>query len=199
MDRDTILRSIEPKSDQLNADDLIAGPIDVVVEDVRKGNVEQPIVVLLEGGHRPWKPCKSMRRLLVKLWGDVPANWIGQRLRLFCDPSVSWAGMQVGGIRVSHASGIQSRTSVMLTTTRGKRSEYIVDPMPAEKSKPAKSAKYIEGRVQGCIEALNKAGSVDELSKLMPHVDALLADCNDEQRVRIEVAMSEARTVLEGE
>lgn len=199
MDRDTILRSIEPKSDQLNADDLIAGPIDVTIVEVCKGNAEQPIVVKIEG-QRPWKPCKSMRRLLVKLFGDTPAEWIGKRLRLFADPDVQWAGVKVGGIRVSHASGIDRRTAIMLTTTRGKRTEYIVDPLPSEQAKPkqAKPQKSVQERVDACVDALGKVNTIDGMQKLMPHVDALLAECDNVQAAKIKLAIDEARLVLEG-
>lgn len=198
MDRDTILRSIEPKSDQLNADDLIAGPIDVTIVEVCKGNAEQPIVVKIEG-QRPWKPCKSMRRLLVKLFSDTPSKWIGQRLRLFCDPDVAWAGVKVGGIRVSHATGITSRTAVMLTSSRGKRTEYIIEPMPEDKpTTRAHQATPVQTRVDKCVEALGKVNTYEALQKLMPHVDALLAECDSVQAGTIRLAMDEARMVLEG-
>ena len=126
--------SIVPKSDQLNADDLITGPITVTITAVRRGDKDQPIIIDLDG-LRPYKPCKSMRRVLIAAWGDDPKRWVGQMMTLFCDPDVLWAGVKVGGIRISHLSGMESPRTFMLTKSRGKRSEVtvglIVRPKPA--------------------------------------------------------------------
>ncbi len=41
---------IQPKSDQINADDLIAGPITVKITDVKiQGGTEQPVSIHIEG------------------------------------------------------------------------------------------------------------------------------------------------------
>lgn len=125
-----IIDTIKPKSDQLNADDLMAGPITVTIQNVTASESEQPISVEIDGGHKPYKPCKSMRRVLVRLFGDKASGWIGKRIRLYCDADVSFGGVKVGGIRISHASGINEPASMMLTTTRSKRREYVVNPLP---------------------------------------------------------------------
>ena len=126
--REEVLKSIEPKSDQLNADDLLTGPLTVTIEKVRKGDKDQPIVVDLEG-HRPYKPCKSMRRVLIAVLSDEPKNWIGQRMTLYCDPDVTWAGVKVGGIRISHLSGLTEPKTFFLTQTRGKKAEVTIRPV----------------------------------------------------------------------
>jgi len=123
-----IRQSIVPKSDQLNADDLTAGPLTVTITKVRGGNREQPIIVEIEG-HRPYKPCKTMRRLMVAVFGDDGKTWEGQRLRLYCDPEVMYAGVKVGGIRISHMSGIKEPKTFLLTTGRGKRKELTIFPI----------------------------------------------------------------------
>ncbi len=120
--------SIVPKSDQLNADDLLTGPLTVTITKVRRGNREQPIIVELEG-HRPYKPCKTMRRILIAQFTDDPKNWIGQQMTLFCDPNVAWAGVKVGGIRISHLSGLENPRTFLLTIGRGKRSEVTIQPI----------------------------------------------------------------------
>lgn len=120
--RDTIV----PKSDQLNSDTLLAGPITVAITDVRRGTAEQPIDIHITGGHQPWKPCKSMRRALISAWGDNGKSWIGKSMTLYCDPSVKFGGVAVGGIRVSHMSDIQSDLSLSLTSTRGKRTPHLI-------------------------------------------------------------------------
>lgn len=119
--RDTIV----PKSDQLNADDLIAGPMTVKITGVKRGDSEQPVIVALDG-QRPYKPCKSMRRVLISAWGDDGSKWVGRSLTLYNDPDVKFGGVKVGGIRISHMSDIPSDLVMSLTATRGKRSEYKV-------------------------------------------------------------------------
>jgi hypothetical protein len=135
-----IAKSIVPKSDQLNAEDLISGPITVTVTDVKQGSAEQPIAIIIDGGRQPYKPCKTMRKMLVYCWTDQAANWIGKRMTLYADPGVKWAGVAVGGIRISHISGIEKETTLMLSETKGKRKAYTVGPIseqqPASKAKP---------------------------------------------------------------
>ena len=50
-------------------------------------------------------------------------------MTLYCDPEVKFGGVKVGGIRISHMSHINGRQSLMLTTTRARRSEYFVEPL----------------------------------------------------------------------
>lgn len=124
--------TIVPKSDQLNADDLLCGPITVTVTGVRRGDKEQPVVIAIDGGYQPYKPCKSMRRVLIAAWGDRPEPWIGRRMTLFCDPEVKFGGVKVGGIRISHLSHIDGPREFMLTTTRSKRTAYVVASLGTE-------------------------------------------------------------------
>lgn len=123
---ESILDTIAPKSDQLNADDLIAGPITVKVLGVRRATPEQPVAISIEG-RKPYMPCKSMRRVLVAAWGDNPRAWIGRQLTLYCDPTVAFGGVKVGGIRIAAMSHLSAESvSFMLTTTRSKRSAFVV-------------------------------------------------------------------------
>jgi hypothetical protein len=124
-----IAKSIVPKSDQLNAEDLLSGPITITVTDVKQGTAEQPIAILIDGGRQPYKPCKTMRKVLVYCWSDQAANWIGKRMTLYADPDVMWAGVKVGGIRISHLSGIESQVMLMLSETKGKRKPITVKPL----------------------------------------------------------------------
>lgn len=157
--------TIKPKSDQLNADDLIAGPITVTVQSVNVyESPDQPVSVVVGNGYQPYKPCKSMRRLMIAVWGKHDSDWIGQSMTLFNDPSVTWAGAAVGGIRISHMTGLTKPFSVALTATRGKRKPYTVEPLqlPAypvesfEQNKTQWSQLISEGKytpqqiIQGC-------------------------------------------------
>ena len=131
--REDVRKSIIPKSDQLNADNLLTGPMTVTITGVRRGDKEQPIFVDIEG-QQPYKPCKSMRRVLIAAFSDDPKRWIGQRMTLYCDPDVMWAGVRVGGIRISHLSGIDGPKTFLLTQTRGKKAEVVIQPLPPELS-----------------------------------------------------------------
>ena len=58
-------QATQARSDQLNSDDLIAGPRTFTVGPVRSGNAEQPVVIeLLENPGRPFKPSKTALRVL---------------------------------------------------------------------------------------------------------------------------------------
>lgn len=125
---------IAPRSDQLNADDLLSGPrtIKITKVDVNPG-VEQPCTVHYEGENgRPFKPCKSMARVMVLVWGADSKQYAGKSMTLYHDPEVKWGGMKVGGIRISHMSDMKSNAPLMLTVTRGKKAPYSVKPLAAD-------------------------------------------------------------------
>jgi hypothetical protein len=127
-----ITATLAPKSDQLNSDDLIAGPRTITVTKVSAGSVEQPVAIAFEGdNNKPWYPCKSMRRVLVAAWGADAEQYIGRRVTLFRDPAVTYGAIQVGGIRVSHLSHLDGPLSIALTVTRQKRTPYRVQPLAA--------------------------------------------------------------------
>jgi len=126
-----INETIAPNSDQLNAEDMLAGPITITIIGVEKGTPDQPVNILLaEFPDRAYRPCKSMRRVLVAAWGADASAYIGRRMTLFCDPTVKWGGAAVGGVRISHLSDIKQKLTLSLTTARGKRSPFIVEPLP---------------------------------------------------------------------
>lgn len=127
--------SIIPKSDQMNADDLIAGPITIRISKVSAdtGSAEQPILVHYEGDNgKPYKPCKSMRRVMVAIWGADGAQFTGRAMTLYRDPSVKWGGLEVGGIRISHMSDMDAPVTMALTATKQSRKPYTVKPLVAD-------------------------------------------------------------------
>jgi hypothetical protein len=129
---------IAPRSDQLNADDLISGPrsYKIASVEVRPGT-EQPVSIFMEGEDRPWKSCKSMSRVLVAAWGADAKAYVGRSVTLYRDPTVKWGGMQVGGIRISHMSHIDKTLTLALTETKGKRAPFVVKPMTGDSVAPA--------------------------------------------------------------
>lgn len=139
-------KTIEPSGQQLNADDLIAGPRTITVTGASEGgSKDQPILIHYEGENgRPYKPCKSMRRLLVKMWGKDGDAYAGRALTLFCDPTVTFGPDAVGGIRISHMSHIERDETMMLTASRGKKKPYQVRKLMAKKAAANKTAGDIE-------------------------------------------------------
>lgn len=129
--------TIAPKSDQLNSEDLLAGPRTFTIERANVTSGEQPVNLhLAELPGRPYRPSKTMRRVLVHAWGKKSAEYVGRRLTLYRDPDVKFGGEAVGGIKISHLSDIPERMSVALTVTRGKRAPHTVDPLPDAPSEP---------------------------------------------------------------
>lgn len=131
--------TIIPKSDQLNSDDLIAGPIKITITGVAiRGGQEQPISVSYEGDNgKPYKPCKSMCRVMVTAWGADSKKYIGRSMTLYRDEKVKWAGMEVGGIRISHMSDIDSSITMALTVTRANKKPFTVKPIVSGAPKAA--------------------------------------------------------------
>ena len=125
-----ITKSIEPKSDQQNFDDYLVSSRTVTVKEVKKGSTEQPVEVhLVEFPGRPFKPSKSMRRVLATCWGSEANVWAGRRMTLYGDPTVKFGGQEVGGIRIGALSNIGEAKSIPLTVTRGKRATFTVQPL----------------------------------------------------------------------
>ena len=127
--------TIVPKSDQLNADDLIAGNITITVTDIKASDSpDQPVIIHYENDNgRPYKPCKSMRRVLIQAWGANGKQWIGKSMTLYRDPDVKFGGQAVGGIRISHLSDIDRDMNFMLTVTRARRAAYSVKKLVVDK------------------------------------------------------------------
>lgn len=126
-------QAIIARSDQLNADDLISGPRTFTIKEVRRGDAEQPVAIVLAEfpDKRPFKPSKTVLRLLAYAWGEETDDWPeNPRLTLYRDEKVKWAGQEIGGIRVSHMSHIDKPLKVALAESKGKKSLHVVDPLP---------------------------------------------------------------------
>lgn len=122
--------TIVPKSDQLNADQLLGGPLTITVTSVGVVSGDQPIAIHYEGDNgRPYKPCLTMRKLLVYAWGKDGNAWAGRAMTLYNDPDIKFGGELVGGIRISHLSDIAADIKVSLTTTRGKKAMTAINRM----------------------------------------------------------------------
>lgn len=122
--------TLDPKSEQLDAVELIGGPRIFTIEGVSRGSDEQPVNIALKDFPRLWRPGKSMRRVLVACWGPDASQYVGRRVELFCDPDVKFGGVATGGTRISRLSNIPKRKTVPLLIARGKSAVFTVDPLP---------------------------------------------------------------------
>ena len=144
-------KTIAPKSDQLNADDLIGNTRTITVSRVSlTENADQPIAINFDGDNgKPFKPCKSMRRVLVNVWGADGTIYVGRSMTLYRDDKVSFGGAEVGGIRISHVSHIDKPKTMALTASRASRKPFTVKPLEqAKDDKAAAVAKDIVDRVK---------------------------------------------------
>lgn len=127
-DDNDLSSTIVAKSDQLNADDLIE-PITITITRVDKVSSKDQPVNIHSQGRQPFKPCLTMRRMLIAAWGKYKDDWVGQSMTVYCDPEVLWAGKAHGGIRISHVTGIDKPISKMLAVTRGRKAIFTLLPL----------------------------------------------------------------------
>lgn len=182
-----IADTVAPKSDQLDYDDFLIGPRTFTVTEVRRGpSADQPVEVALKEFDRPWRPAKSMRRVLIAAWGPDASEYIGRRVTLFGDSTVKFGGIEVGGIRVSHLSHIDKTLTIALTATRGKRKPTIVRPLDTEEQQVAVS--LTDDVATEWVDAINATSSLTELHELWR--DAGVQGATKDQRV---IAAKDAR------
>lgn len=123
--------STAPRSDQINADDLIPGPRTYTIEKVTEGKATQPFDFhLIESPGRVYRPNKSMRRVMIDAWGPETSVYSGRRLTLYRDPDVAFGNDVQGGIKISHLSHIDKPRKLQLTVKRSVRKPHTVEPLP---------------------------------------------------------------------
>lgn len=121
---------IKAKSTQLNAEDLISGSITVKITGVSEQAGDQPIAINYDGDNgRPYLPCKTMRKVLAALWGADGSAYVGRSMTLYREPKVTWAGQEVGGIRISHLSHITGEITLSLAASNKKKSLITILPL----------------------------------------------------------------------
>lgn len=153
--------TIIAKSDQLNADDLVTGPVTVRITNVTKAESGEQQVSVFITGHKPFKPCKTVLRILCGAWGKDGLKWIGRSLTLIRDPGVTWAGQKVGGIRIQAMSHITQPYEVALAESRKSKKQYVIAVLKNEDAAKleASSTTLVEWS-----EKLNAATDIDALN-----------------------------------
>jgi len=178
---------IAARSDQLNADDLLDAPRTITITKVTASpdSAEQPVAIHYEGGEsRPFKPCKTMRRIMVAVWGKDASKYAGRSMTLYRDPDIQFGGMKVGGIRISHMSHISEPKTVALLVTRGRKAPYTVQLLQDVPTSQGDFSAELEQ-----LKALARPGNMDALGAkwqdigpaarkaLASHLPALKAAC----------------------
>lgn len=168
-----IRKSIEAKSDRLNADDLLGGSITIQIEDVCAGSADNPVAVFYVGCKgKPWYPCKTMRRAMVAAWSDDGKSWVGKSCTLYRDADVIYGGVKVGGIRVSHFSDIDADMVLSLSEKRGKKAQYRFKRLnpaqsQAENAAPSQDAQSSPNtEADKAIAAMDAAETIDRLAAI---------------------------------
>lgn len=200
---------IVPKSDQINADDLLGGPITITISRVTiRPGTEQPVSIHFEGDNgKPYKPCKSMARVMVHCWGPDASAYTGRSMTLYCDPKVQWGGMAVGGIRISHMSHIPGGVTMALTATKGSRKPFTVKPLEAAaatkdaaKDKTAEAVKTLKEKlaatdsIAAMNAILNEQRMVEwrqKLAKQRPELEDLIRSAVTQNMERFKLADEE--------
>ena len=176
-----ITDTIEPRSDQQNYEDYLTGPRTVTIARVTRGSAEQPVVIHLEEfPQRPYKPSKSMRRVLVSCWGPDAASYVGRRMELYGDPKVMYGGEEVGGIKIRALSHLEGPKKMPLTVRRGKRASHIVQPLqlPAEPPVGVSDSEIESADVDGLRAVWSQASPVQQ-SRIRERVTELQAEDGD--------------------
>jgi len=170
--------SIISDSTQVNAVDL-PEPTTVTITEVSRGNSEQPVNLhLAEFSGKAFRPCKTVRRVLVQAWGKDASLYVGRRMTIYNDTRVKWGGQQVGGIRVSALSHIEKPVEVVLPESRGKMSRITVDPL----TEPARTLEPTTADVAACtdvdeLRAMWKASPRDSEQRAL--IEARIAKLNE--------------------
>lgn len=160
---------VEAKSDQLNADDLIGAPRTITVRKVTGSDGDQPVSIFYNGdNNKPFKPCKTMRRVLLAVWGRNAADYVGRSMTIYRDDKVTFGGLDVGGIRISHMSHIDKEIMVVVMKTKGKKAGIKVQPLATDDPAAKWTADYI-----GKIASVTSLDELKALETLPDNVAAI--------------------------
>lgn len=124
--------TIEADSTQVNAVDLTGSSRIVTITGISGGpDKKQPVnIELAEFPGRAYRPCKTMRRILVHAWGPDTRTYIGRRMEIYNEESVKYGGKAVGGVRIRALSDIPARFDKTLQESQKTYVTYSIDPLP---------------------------------------------------------------------
>ena len=203
--------ALAPRSDQLNADDLISGPRTLKIIGAHfvegdRGNKQ--VIVHYEGENgRPFKPCKTMGRAMVMVWGivdseepeKISAQFVGKAITVYRDPEVDFGSEKgIGGIRISHMSHITGPKSVKLTASKGKKKAHVFQPLVAEVTpmhQTDKAADWARDHIASLSDA-SVLGDLDGMIASAARFTAKLKNERPELFAQVEAAYAARRLEL---
>lgn len=166
------------KTDQINADDLVSGPLTITVAGVaiHPGEKQKCSIRTVETPGRVYRPCLTMTRVLIAAWGIDGSVWIGRRIRIYRDESVYFAD-QPGGIRMSHLSDHPAKAVYWFQESRGKRRSWTIYRLDDDQPTPEQVDAYLVAQGRPPYSGLDDTGKAK--------VDAWLAGLSPQKRAEI--------------
>lgn len=149
---------IAPNSDHLTAESFLGGPRILTISEAgptgQTGKGSRPVRIRFVGEDLPFLPSLTCRRLLSRIWGKDDAKsahrtYPGRLLRLYREPSVSYGGEAVGGIRIDGASHISGVMVVSLPESQHKRRKWRVEPLEQPQARQSQGPTFTQA-----VEAL---------------------------------------------
>ncbi len=173
-----VLGTITAKSDQLNAVDLVGGPITVEIQSVKEtGDKQQPVAIAIGGGRQPFKPNLTMRRVLVACWGTE--SWVGRSMTLYNEPSVQWGGEAVGGVQISHLSHMDTPSKeIQLNKSKHQKYTYTIYRLEID----------INKRLEKVFAAIAATKDQSELDAVIKKAGKVYAESSEDDKKRIDSA-----------
>jgi len=170
----------EPRSDQINYEDFLAGPRVYTIGGVRVGTAEQKYDIQLQEEQRVWRPPLTVLRTLIACWGDDATVWQGRQVELYGDPSIRFGKEAVGGIRIKALSHLDEPKTVTVTVARGKRQKITIQPLQtAQRQSIDELIEQTDGELDKLRQlytwAQNNGYSPDELQKIATLAESIQA------------------------
>ncbi len=187
--------ALAPKSDQINALDLLSGDMTITITGVKiMPGTEQPVSISFQGSPKVWRPCKTTGRILMEAWGADTSVYPGRSVQLYLDPKVKWGGLEVGGIRIRALSHIENDLRTITAESKQVRRPVTIKKLVAKAADPVAPAidypalakvaarRGKDAFVQWWNSPDGKAGRAagltvtDDLKKIIADADAAIAD-----------------------
>ena len=191
----------EAKVDRLTADDLIGGPRTIKITAVAGGmeDGKKQAILSFEGDEgKPFKPCKTMVRLMIAVWGKYASEYVGRSMTVYRDPDVTFGGLATGGVRISHMSHMEGEAQVIVAIKKGKKGAIRVKPLVAE-VKPINKADPARKWADAYIAKVNACETSDDLNAFANEKASKLAELQNawaELHTECVTALDDRRTAL---
>lgn len=153
-----LTQALAPKSDQIDAADLIGSPpqIFTIVSVSENGSEladQQPVNIRLEETKKFWRPNKGMLRVLADNWGKNVQDWAGRKVELYGEPEVYFGKEKRGGTRISRLSHISGSKTTLVNPRGGKGAYWTVNPLPdSEPTQPQPTPEPTAEQVAACTD-----------------------------------------------